>query len=791
MQLNYIFFENKPDKKWLLAKRMSIQYAIAKLALELKGQLAPWYLDSLHSFCQCNYPTMGEHVNSVINEFGNMGKMFFIHIRKVAGNSSDLKDTFHANGFTDMVDMERDSRDVDDDSPHRSDNVLIMAGKANHRHGYKMKGNPHSIGFIKGVIEAFNFKESVAVLLISLFSYQVASSQRLVKTSPPILKSNLHEQSKQSTYFSLFKTWCDGILTYQIKGGDDDGGILCPAHQYPHGRSGELIYPLLTMYSITKDIRYKVAALKAFEWGERHVSQEDGSWKNETGNKNPWNGISVFRVIALGEALDQDGDLLTAAEKKRIQERLRAGADFVLTNIQFDTGDLNYPASAAAALAISWKVLGDEKYLKRSHELAKFVAGHFTANLLLWGEGERGPNDVTPKGFRPIDVPYNIEESLPNLATYAIITSNKNLFDTVVASMKAHLNWMLPDGGIDAGWCARQYKWTYFGSSTSEGPTGGFTLLAAKDKVFSEAALRSAMIREKFTHNGLLYGGYDVLGRSAPCIHHTIGNLKGLATAIHLGAHGSLVPGRIPLPSDKPHGVREWKDAGVLQVGVGPWRASITTRDLSAHPKRYGHPMGGGLSMLWNSATGPVAVASMTDYIRFEASNMQEVKSPDDEFVLTPRIEVIKDSIKYNNLYDTKATSTWKQNQLSAEVHVKGNLRNSAGELLPGGESAFELTYTFTKSNFGMTAANLASHAKLIFPVLAQTTTPVKYTDRCLLVRKNKSSIKISGSEQSNWKEVVNRRVFNFVPGFLALPVESNLNSNGKTWISIEIKTEL
>ncbi len=47
MKLSYLFFGNRPDEKWHLARQMGVRYAIAKLSPEHTGQLPPWDLDSL------------------------------------------------------------------------------------------------------------------------------------------------------------------------------------------------------------------------------------------------------------------------------------------------------------------------------------------------------------------------------------------------------------------------------------------------------------------------------------------------------------------------------------------------------------------------------------------------------------------------------------------------------------------------------------------------------------------------------------------------------------------------
>lgn len=47
MKLSFLFFGNKPDEKWALAKQMGVDYAIAKLAPDLTGDLPPWDKASL------------------------------------------------------------------------------------------------------------------------------------------------------------------------------------------------------------------------------------------------------------------------------------------------------------------------------------------------------------------------------------------------------------------------------------------------------------------------------------------------------------------------------------------------------------------------------------------------------------------------------------------------------------------------------------------------------------------------------------------------------------------------
>ncbi len=591
-----------------------------------------------------------------------------------------------------------------------------------------------------------------------------------------------------SIYTSVLKTWCNGLIAHQVKEGSDAGGIFCPSHQFVHGRCGDIVYPLITMYNITREKKYLEAADKVFNWSESHISQPDGSWTNESGGKNDWKGISCFSAIALGEALRHHGHLLDAVTKEKWMNRLRKGADYILYNITYETGDINYPMSSAASMAVCWKVLGDKKYLDRAKELAHFAIQHFTKNSLIWGEGVRGPNDTTPKGLRPIDIPYNIEESLPNLALYGLITENKEVLDMVTLSMQSHIRWMLPDGGLDAGWCSRQYKWNYFGSATSDGCMGGFALMSNRDERFNEAGLRNLLLRKSYTHDGLLYGGADFYSLKIPCcIHQTMTTAKGLATAIDAGMSSFK---SVSLPSDTAYGLQEWEEAGVVQIAFGPWRASVTTNDIASSPKRGGHPMGGALSMLWHSQSGPLAVASMNDYALYEKTNMQIPKSDFGKACLTPRLEVKYNDTLYSNIYDSKADMRWVKKGDSLIVTVIGDLRNRKGEELPGGRSHFTIRYTFTPSRFQMATNSKADNIKLIFPVVAQSAEQTSFrSGEGFTIYKKSSQVQVSKNiDNKKRTSVPGKRSFSFVPGFEAMVTESRPDTNGNAFISLMVK---
>lgn len=283
-----------------------------------------------------------------------------------------------------------------------------------------------------------------------------------------------------------------------------------------------------------------------------------------------------------------------------------------------------------------------------------------------------------------------------------------------------------------------------------------------------------------------MYGGGHLYDRKlAVCNHHSFSSAKGLAVALDAGI--SVVPD-ISLPNDEAYGVREWQEAGVIQIALGSWRASITTNDIASSPKRGGHPMGGALSMLWHKQSGPVAVASMNDYVRYEGSNMQKASNDSDQFSLTPRIEINSEGLRYANVYDSKAKLTWIKKGDSIEIKVNGDLRDVKGNVLPGGLSAFEIQYSFTNDSFKMSVQSKAAGARLVFPVVSTASERVNYTgDGKLAIQKKSSIIRLTGNISSGWNNMTDKRVFNFVPGFEAFVVTNTLDDNGKGFITMII----
>ena len=108
------------------------------------------------AFCQANFKLMGEDIREQVREFGEQGKIFFVHLRDVLGTRERFRETFHDNGPTDMAEMLKLYQDVGFHGPIRPDHAPTLADESNERPGYAMQGKVFAIGYIKGLAQALN-----------------------------------------------------------------------------------------------------------------------------------------------------------------------------------------------------------------------------------------------------------------------------------------------------------------------------------------------------------------------------------------------------------------------------------------------------------------------------------------------------------------------------------------------------------------------------------------------------------------------------------------------------------
>jgi len=604
---------------------------------------------------------------------------------------------------------------------------------------------------------------------------------------------------EERLYAETLQTWCDGLLARQVTEMRDpafNGGLLCPSCAFIHGRCGDAVYPLLRMAHTTGEAKYLRAAMLVHEWSQAQVSRSDGSWINDV-TLSTWQGITVFHTIALAEALEHHGEVLDAATRAKWKDRLAAAAKFLDGFITIETGNVNYPVTATLAFQLCGQVLGEAHYSDRARTLAHEVLSQFTPDGFLAGEGHP-LTGVSPKGCRPVDMGYNVEESLPSLALYSLLADDKPVQEQVVAAMKTHMEFMLPDGAWDNSFGSRNYKWSWWGSRTSDGCHPGFVLMSKLDPRFREVARRNLELMAACTHDGLLYGGPDFFAHGdLPCIHHTFTHAKALATVLDRATFDADPAERPKLPRDEAYVLRSFSTVGTRLAAIGPWRATVTEYDweYSEHVQPGagnldgGHVSGGALSLLYHMQLGPILTASMTEYLMVEIANQQQFREGP-HMALTPRLEFV-DSETYTNLNDLKAALTANQPNGEIVFDAQGRMLTASRKPVPAGEILYHMVYRLSETGVeidGSASGQPAGPVKLIVPVIARHGERVEQIDaHTVRVIKAKGALTVTTDASSGFDVSFKEKTFNLVPGFEAFPITVVLAAGKPARIRLQV----
>jgi hypothetical protein len=633
---------------------------------------------------------------------------------------------------------------------------------------------------------------------------QLSATAATALSLSPLAPSEQTPQSPapNNLYAQLLQTWCDGLLAHQSTNPDPAlrGSLLCPACAIIHGRCGDAVYPLLRVAHTTGKAKYLEAALLVHEWSEQQVSRADGSWINDV-TLSSWKGITVFHAIALAEALHHHGLILDTATRQRWTDRLARAAKFLDTFITIETGNINYPVTASHCFALCAQVLGDHHYTDRARQLAHASLEYFTPNNLLFGEGHP-QTAITAKHCRPVDLGYNVEESLPALAQYALLTNDQPVLEKTIAALRTHMEFMLPDGAWDNSWGSRNYKWTWWGSRTSDGCHPAYVLLAQHEPRFLEAAHRNLELMSSCTHNNLLYGGPDYFAHGdQPCIHHTFTHAKSLATVLDSNAPTLTPAPRLTLPRDEPYGLKSYPEIATHLAAIGPWRATVTGYDFEyiervqsggAGASGGGHASGGALSLLYHQTLGPLLTASMTEYQLIEIST-QQVHLDKPHMPLTPRIESAGKQT-YTSLSDFNATIIPHYEQVGAAqlIHfdAKGRLLTASHQPPPGGETRYQLTYSLTQSTVEISAivdGPSQTPLQFILPVISRSSESVDQPDpKTIRITKPNGTLNIHTDASHGFEAVPKERTFNLVPGFECVPLAITMQPGQAIHIHLE-----
>ncbi len=602
-------------------------------------------------------------------------------------------------------------------------------------------------------------------------------------------------KSTESLDADLLQEWCDGLLKLQINDParpEFHGAFRCPACNRLHGRCGGAVYPLLHLARTSGKGRYLDAAIRVAEW-TRNVDAPDGSWTNEPHSPKSWKGTTIFGAIALAEALRRHGELLEPAVKGHWLRRLRAAAQWVYDTLRIDYGNINYPAAASYGLTLLGDILNEPKYRARGRELAHLSVERFSEpNQLLIGEGQPQTRR-SPNGLLPIDLGYNVEESLPALALYGLATQDEPVLFVVTAALASHLDFMLPDGAWDNSWGTRSYKWTYWGSRTTEGCQPAYALLAGRNPAFATAAYRNAQLLRACTHDGLLHGGPHLAAHGLPpCVHHTFCHSKAFATVLD---HGVSLREGATLPRETSQGTRHVVELNSSLLAQGPWRATVSGYDWLYRKGAY-QAMGGALSLLWHEHFGPLLSASLAHYVLPEPNNMQPLlNSPD--FCLTPRIETRIQGRWYTNLFYGTATLSRKSTADDLTCTAATKLVDANGNDCPSGTAACQLTYrlTDTAAIIGARVSGEGSHSgefHLVLPVISENRERVRrISSTAFEIEKAGGAIVIDANAPLTIVDTGGERVFNLIPGFQAIPFAVRFDPTKSTDVSCALRPRL
>lgn len=583
----------------------------------------------------------------------------------------------------------------------------------------------------------------------------------------------------EELYFETLKSWCDAMLEYQVHDPEKKrfhGGLMCPSCLMLHGRGHDAVYPLLCMADRTGEERYLRAALELFDWGENLIC-DDGSFYNDA--QGQWNGITVFAVTGLCEALNSHGHLLDEKQKHRFEERMRRGAQWIYDTVTLDfVTNINYHATASAALALTGNYFERQDYLERARLLAHYCAAHILEDGFLYGEGKPAEY-VTKRGCRPVDIGYNVEETTPSLLVYARAVHDREVEAQVKNLMRAQLDFMLPDGAWDNSFGTRNFKWTYWGSRTSDGCQQAYGLWGDKEPLFAEAAFRNLELYRKCTHQGLLHGGpdYEIHGEP-PCIHHTFCHAKALAAALD---HGLKDFPRTALPSEQAQGLRYYPSVDTYKISGGGFLGTVTGYDFEY--VEGGHASGGTLSMLWHERTGPLIMASMTAYSMREIHNMQLSRKKKEHQALTPRAEMLRDGVWYSQSYDCEAVIEGEERGGEVSVTVNARLADIAHRY-PDNPVSVRLNYHFRKSRLEISGEVTGDQERAVrwyLPVIGKHGKGYEMTDGGARFPAGNGTVTVTGTNEKP------EPVFYLAAGFEAWRFGAAPDENGRFRMEIEI----
>ena len=552
----------------------------------------------------------------------------------------------------------------------------------------------------------------------------------------------------------LLTRWSERLLSLQIHDTGNlhlDGGLSCPSCGMIHGRCVEAMYPFITMASVTGDNKWIEASEDLFSWAEHNVLLDNGLFLNDIDVE--WKGTTVFTTIQLCDCLIRHELILSDSFRTKIKNCIRKAAESLSSFEALKSNNVNYPFSNALALYEAWIVTGDEIFKDKSSEFLDSAKDAFLPDGLIAGEG--CPRSlISPRGCNPVDIGYNVEETLVSLARLSILKDDVLLQDKVQKSLLAHLMFMLPDGAWDNSFGTRNFKWSYWGSRTTDGSAEAFLLFADKSPVFKTAAWKHIELLDRTTSSdNLLLGGPDYEKMDQlPCIHHTFTHAKILASVIDNGIADIDKPNLL-LPRFELNGIRTFDS---IATSIATFDGYTVT--ISGYDWRYtagDHSSGGTITMLYGNEAGPVIAAGMREYHIVEKNNMQSPKSIKHHECMIPRIEYTDGGILYSSMNDGMADIEINDNS----IIVNGVLKNADCD---GDGGKYSFIYHFYSKSFVVDI--YSEKGVFILPFISSPDDDVFLSNR--LIRRH--GVSVTSSEDIEYP-YSSERIFNLIPGFSAI----------------------
>jgi len=548
----------------------------------------------------------------------------------------------------------------------------------------------------------------------------------------------------------LMKEWCDTLLSYQVKTNTPytNSALLCPACHVIHGRIADLCFPLTTLWAKTNNDNYLIQADKLIDWSEFNLKTEKGFWYNDVGNR--WIGTSAFSAMSMGEAIYHFGEILPEKYKSKWMAIILRITDSFMNLDKNFRPVTNYYCGISTLLALVWKLTGDIKYYEHSKVWLSEVLSRFDDNGILYGEGYPLEAD---DGSLTIDMGYNLEESLPLLLRYSELTGEHKEFFR--SRLRNHLEFLLPDGGIDNSFGSRHNKWTYWGSRTSDGLVEGLALVL-DDPMFANACGRVLTLYEQCTHNGLLAMPMAHEAEEPTCLHHTFAHAKALA-ALVCAKNVPEIPSAT-LPCEMNYGIKKYQNSRLFLVSKGGFRATFSAVKARFLPEGTANS-GGSMNLLYHDEYGVICAATSAEYTPSEPLNQQYLRNADNTLCMTAQFVV------NNNMTCKDGDAT---------------LCSNATEIIASSHN-WKAVYNFVKNSLHI---NLnCENGTYNLPIVCKKSSAVTISNEKHTLDIDK---KLVVTSDTPLVADCNKRVFNQVGGLLYLPISVTVKGCVNITITVE-----